>query len=199
MTSDRKQLLTSLGCFLLVVGIGGALLIWPVRKQAHAVRAETIDLHVQIANLAGTAERVEQLQRDLLQARARMANEFKVIPSAPSDINSRLSLHVDGKLVHDWSLTQGMPQSARSDDAINAKVVPWTAEIKSKFEAVYDVLRTAESMDELVRVSSVRLSSTGSGRQSGPGGRPKVEPQDAPIVTAAIVFEAVYDPDKEQP
>jgi hypothetical protein len=199
MTSERKQLLTSLGCFLLVVGIGGALLIWPVRKQAHAVRAETIDLHAQIANLAGTAERVEQLQRDLAQARARMASDFKIIPSTPSDINSRLSLHVDGQIVQDWSLTQGMPQSARSDDAVKAMVVPWTAEIKSRFEAVYDVLRTAEMMDELVRVSSVRLSSTGGSRQSGPGGRPRVEPQDTPIVTAAIVFEAVYEPDKEQP
>lgn len=199
MNSQRKQLLTSLGCFLTVVILGYAMLVWPARKQARAIRTETASLLEDVSNLTGTAEHVQQLRAELQYIHARVDNELKVIPDAPPvDIMSRLSLHVDGDTVRDWSLTQGMPQSASTDERVSAQVVPWTAEIKARFNAVFDVLQKAESMNELVRVSSVRLSRSGGARQRSNTSYSTNELDDEPIVTAAIVFEAVYDPGKEQ-
>lgn len=200
MMSKRNQNLTTAGCFLAVVVVGGAFLVLPARKEAHAVRAATAELHEQVENLAGTAEKVVQLQGELLQARARVESDFKRIPTVPlSDLMSRLSMNVDGRFVQDWSLAQGMPQQAVADDSITAMVVPWTAEMKSRFEAVFDVLRLAESMNELVRVSSVRMSTSASSGRSSSANRERADVGDEPMVTAAIVFEAVYDPKQGQP
>src|SRR5690554_5862371 len=102
MMSSRNQILATAGCFLAVVGVGGALLIWPVRTEAKSIRTKTAELRAQVANLAGTSEQVEKLRAELAQAEARVAGEYKHIPKAPvPDLMSRLSLQVDGKVVQD--------------------------------------------------------------------------------------------------
>jgi len=184
--SDSRQVMTTVGSFALVLLVGGAVLVWPAQRELRSLRKETQDLQ-QKAQMADTIEvQVQTLRTELEQQQKRVANDLKVIPQAPrtADIMRRLSQLVDGDVVRDWSFTQGMSASAVSDPDVSAQIIPLTAELRGRFDSVFALMRVAESMDELVRISEVRIKTD----------RQRNAMADTPLLSANIVLEAVYDP-----
>lgn len=190
--SNAKHLLLTGALFFGVLLLGTALLIVPVRREIQGVRKDAQLLREEVESNIGRAEHVHDLQRQLYEARDRVANEFRNIPTTPriAHVMQQLSPPVDGTTVRDWSLRQGMPASAVSDSEVAAMAIPLHAEMQAKFESVFQVLRVAESMNDLMRISSVRMNTTG-----GRGGNARQQDiGDDPVVTAAIALEAIYDP-----
>jgi hypothetical protein len=54
--------------------------------------------------------------------------------------------------------------------------------MEARFDAVFALLRAAESMDRLLRVTSIKVVSD------------RLQDDDQPFTDATVVLEAVYDP-----
>lgn len=183
---DKRHVMTTVGSFLLVVLLGGAVMVWPVRRELGSLKVKTAELELKAGTADGAAQRVQRLRTQLKEKRRRIDEEFKTIPASPpaANIMRRLSQMVDGDAVHDWSLTQGMVGNAGSDEEATARMIPLTAELRGEFGSVFDLLHAAESMDNLVRISSLNISAAQNHR---------IE-REAPLLTANVMFEAIYDP-----
>lgn len=191
MTSNTKQILTTVGCFLGVLLLGIALLVWPVRREISSVRTDASTLRDQAEALSGRAKQLDELQRELDEARHRVDREFKNVPLRPriASVMQQLSPVVDGHSIMDWSLRQDMPSSALSDPDVSAMAIPLNAEMQARFDSVFYVLQKAEAIEDLIRIRSIRMNTT----NVRSGGR-AVDQGDMPLVTAAIVLDAIYDP-----
>jgi len=183
--TDSKHLFFAIAGALLVLVLGGALLVWPNYRETRAVRQEITKLQQKISALADQTGVVASLSDELKQARQRVEEELKFIPrtSDVAGLMRKLSLPVDGRTVLDQTFTAGSPCDAAVGETFTERAMPLTVDLEATFDSVFALIRAAELMDRLVRVSSVRMAAERQGDGSG-----------VPVLTASVGLEVIYDP-----
>lgn len=184
MTTSKHLLLASLA----VAGLIAAsilLFIWPNYRAVAANSDEVQRLSARHQSLEHRAREVAQLEANLARLRQRIETEFKQIPQNPdtADIMRRLSLPVDGVTVKDQTIKTGAQGEAIIGGKSTVQSLPLTVDMESTFDSVFALIRAAERMQRLVRVSAVRIQCKRDKDQSEP-----------PIVSASIGLEAIFDP-----
>lgn len=181
--SSRRHLVMAILSLLAVVGVGGVLLVWPAYREASRHDNRTSLLHHKGENYDIQARRIATLTKQVEQMTRRVETELRTIPETPdiADLMRRLSMPVDGIHVYDQTFTAGDPRAAVPGGDLPVLVQPLTVEMVARFDAIFTLTRQAESMDRLLRVSSISIA---------------VDRTKAPdtIASATIVLESVFDP-----
>lgn len=187
--SSRKHLGSAIACMVLVVSAGGMLLAWPVYREAARLNGQAAALRAKGENYEAQAQRIVNLTAQLEAATRRVDTEFKVVPATPdvAGLMRVLSLPVDGKTVLDQQFMAGEEREAVPGAQLDTLVAPLTIEMEARFDAVFALLRAAESMERLLRIASINLTAE------------RDEDPDRPFARATIVLEAVYEPHEEGP
>ncbi|MHC5022330.1 MAG: type 4a pilus biogenesis protein PilO [Planctomycetota bacterium] len=183
--SSSRHLLMAIAAFLLIVATGGMLLVYPNARETRAINSRTAELEKKIRDLTGPKKRVERLADQVGESRRRIERDFKVIPDSPdmAGLIRNLSLPVDGRNVRDQMFTTGNASPAIPETTSTALAMPLMVEMKGAFESVFALLQAAESMDRLVRITMVRVS-TNRAQQGDP---------EVPVLSATIGLDAIYE------
>lgn len=183
MPANKPLVLVVLGV-LTVLGIGGALSIWPNYHEVATTAARISELQYKAANSEEQTTAVKGLTDEVERERAFIRKELKFVPESAdvAGLIGVLSVPVDGRTVQDRQFTRGKPVEAAPGGQSGAQAMPLTVEMKATFPAVFRLLQMVESMKRLVRVSSVRLSS-----------EKAADAQEESVITALIGLEAIYD------
>ena len=111
--------------------------------------------------------------------------EYKHVPVLPNtaQIVQALSLEVDGVHVVDQSFVAGSNTSKASKIEDSFFVQPLAITMESNFNSIFSVIQQAESMNRLIRISSIRIS------------RPERDADHATVMLeAAVGLHAPFDP-----
>lgn len=183
--STKKHCLLVAGAVAFVLLAGGLAFVWPSYRQTKAIDDQVGRLQRKIDGLAGETETLVRLVRDVGEAQRQVDEELKQVPAAPeiASLMPQLSLPVDGERVLDQTFNAGNPVEAVPGDPDAPQAVPVIIEMQATFDSIFAILRAAETMDRLIRVTSVRIACE----------RPDEE-QDQDILTASIGLDAIYDP-----
>ena len=181
--SSRRHLAFAIMSLLAVVGLGAVLLVWPSYREASRHNRRTLLLHHKGQNYDAQARRIATLTKQVEKTTHRMKTEQKTIPETPdiADLMRRLSMPVDGIHVLDQTFTAGDPRNAVPGGDLPVLVQPLTVEMVARFDAIFALMRLAESMDRLLRVSSISIAVD------------RTNTQDT-VASATIVLESVFDP-----
>lgn len=187
MPTSSRIMLGALGLFALVV-VGWLLLVWPAYREAGAVHERVAELRRKSEGAVGQAREIDRLTAELEAVSKRIESEFKVIPDSPNiaGLMRALSLPVDGVTIKDQTFTAGQPKDTAAGAGFPFQALPLTVEMVARFDAVFALLRAAESQEHLVRVSSVNMSAS------------RDDAQAVPLVTASVRLEAVFEPLRAQ-
>ncbi len=156
--------------------------IVPNYKSAKQSAHESKNLEARIQQLELRQAEVESMRFEYQNLEKQVERECKQVPSSPdmSQIVQALSLNVDGLKVLDQSFTSGTPSSKRTDGEF--AVQPLAVTLLADFDSIFSVIQSVESMDRLVRISSIRVT------------RKEAEADvSAPALEAAIGLHAMYD------
>lgn len=186
MWNSRHILMTVVGpVAVLAAGVGFA--VWPTYSRAQELRTEVRTLEAKVERLDQATSQVEQLAEDLGSVQQQINNDLKIIPDQ-ADIASiirNLSLPVDGDTVVDQTFTTGASNPAvADDDAATVELTPLTVDLKANFDSVFALIRAAESMDRLIRVSRLRVECDRDKDVRDLNGNP--------LLTASVGLEAIY-------
>ncbi len=184
---DTKHIILTAVAPLALLGITAATIVWPTYRHAAELRTETAALQHKVESLDNVNSKVELFAQRLGELKDSMNAELKVIPddAEVALLIRRLSLPVDGKTVLDQTFTTGSSNSAvAGDDESGVAAMPLNVEMDSNFDSVFALIRSAESMERLVRIASVRIQCDRSEDQSDIDGHP--------ILTASVGLEAIY-------
>tara|TARA_B100000959_G_scaffold196610_1_gene205583 strand:- start:73 stop:630 length:558 start_codon:yes stop_codon:yes gene_type:complete len=180
MTATR-ELWMLFGTFVLSV-LFVCFFIVPNYKSADQASIEGSFLEARIQKLELRQAEVEKMRIDYEDIKQQINEECKLVPSTPdmSKIVQALSLEVDGFNVLDQSFTAGSTTMKQSGEGFS--VQPLAVTLHANFSSAFSVIQNVESMNRLVRVSSIRLTR-------------KESEQDitAPLLEAAIGLHAMYD------
>jgi len=180
--NERRHLLLAGAAGFGVLIVGGALLVWPRYTAMREVRAETVQLKEKIKDLSGMSKEVERLARELQDVRTVVEVDLKNIPEAPdvARIMHKLSLPADGRTVLNQEFAAGTMVEISAGESGGARAIPLTVDMRATFDAVVALIRAAEQLDDLVRVSSVRLAAD----------RADVDPE-VPMLLATVGLEVL--------
>ena len=168
---------------ILALGIGG--LVWPNYRSAAAASNE-------IKRLQGMHDSTEQLTADLdkivkdhTRLKTQIDETMKDIPDSPdvASLMRKLSFNVDDFSVRDQTLTAGAEGEAVQGVPTSEKALPLTVQMQANFDSIFALIRIAESMDRLVRVTSIHVHSEEEDEMAAMRG----------LLNATIVLEAIYD------
>jgi Tfp pilus assembly protein PilO len=167
------------------------LVIVPNYKDVASLRQQIREMNVKIAGLDSNRKTVAKLEEEVKQASERSQTQLKVIPEAPdvADLIRKLSLPVDGVNVVDQTFTAGTANDVDLGTAGTVRTMPLTVDMDATFDSIFALMRAAESMNRLLRVSSLKVAVKPEGRDS------KDEAAaDVPVLEASLGIEAVYAP-----
>ncbi len=184
MPTSKHFLFAAMG-LVAMLALGVVVFVVPTYRQAATVRERIGDLRARIANLEHSTQDVERLTAEVAQQRLRIEREFKIIPES-ADIASlirKLSLPVDQTMVRDQTFTAGSPGDAIPGGASPLQAIPLMVDMEATFDSVFALVRSAESVDRLVRVSSVRMMCKRDEAQN-----------DRPILKATVSLDAIFEP-----
>lgn len=181
MASNRHMFLALAGVIIIFAACL-ALFVWPRYREHQAINQEITDLQRRIDDLSGQTEQVAHLAGQVEVARGHVQNELKIITEKPelADVIRRLSLKVDGATVLDQSFAAGTETDAAIGRPELARAMPLTVELEARFDSVFALLRAAETMGRLVRISSVQLSCN------------RLTDVEPPIIEATLGLDAIY-------
>lgn len=184
--SSKQHLWVAILAMVAILGVGGAVLAWPTYREAASLDQQAAALRRKGENYDVQVNEIAQLTAHLEDATHRVDSEFKDVPAAPdiAGLMRVLSLPVDGEHVRDQTFTAGRPKAAVPGSELTAMVVALTVEMDARFESIFALIRVAESMHRLVRVTSVNIVCDGQ------------ETVDERFGRATVVLEAVYDPEE---
>lgn len=156
MTASR-ELWMLFGTFVLSV-LFVCFFIVPNYKSAEQATAESGNLEVRIQQLELRQVEVEKMRSDYQDLKNQMNAECKHVPSTSdmSQIVQALSLEVDGLNVLDQSFTSGMASMKPIGEGFSAQ--PLAVTLHADFDSIFAVIQNVESMNRLVRVSSIRMT-----------------------------------------
>lgn len=184
MSSRQQALLVIFGVLVILVG-GGGLLVWPGYQEVRQTRARIADLHAKIEGLSGQAEEVARLAEELAAKQDRVRYELREIPTVPdiASLMRRLSFPIDGGQVLDQTFTAGSANDILPhDETSDAKGMPLTVDMRATFDSIFALIQAAESMDRLVRITSVQLVCD----------REAKTKDEHPVIAATVGLEAIY-------
>jgi hypothetical protein len=189
MTQDRHLLFAILGGIGAVL-LGAAVLVWPNMRATHEAEARIAELRKKIVFREAHAERVDRVAEELEVVRAQVDDDLRFIPESPdiAQLMRVLSLPVDGRTVLDQTFTAGSGTEAAVGSDFSELATLLTVEMQATFDSTFALLRAAELMDRLVRVSSVHLVTD---RTAG-------DDDQMPMLSASIGLEVIYDPPSSQ-
>ena len=185
--SSKQHLAIAIVLLVAVVGAGGLLLVWPTYRQAASINRQIVDLHKKGENYDAQAKEIARLNNELDELNEVIETGLKHIPES-SDIAGLmrvLSLPVDGVHIRDQTFTAGTIKDAVPGTDFTTRIQPLTIDMKARFDSVFALLQSAESMDRLLRISAVNMVCD------------RRRDEDQPFATASIVVEAVFDPPEE--
>jgi Tfp pilus assembly protein PilO len=187
--SSSRHLVVAVLVLIVVVGLGGLLLAWPAYREAAALNGRTRELGAKGDRHDLQVAQIAKLMAELDAAMRLADTKLKPIPDSPdiAGLMRGLSLAVDGTNVRDQMFDAGDPKDAASGSGLAALATPLTIDMEAGFDAVFALLRTAEAMDRLLRVSTVQIVCN---REDG-------DEEDEPLTRATVVLEAVYVPPEE--
>jgi hypothetical protein len=200
-----KQLILAVLIVVAAMALLAALIIWPNYREAAAVRQQVRELHERLARLGDRTQEVARLGQEVQAARQHVQNDLKIVPES-ADVASlirKLSYPIDGMTVADQTFTAGSPADAivtalatspepeTAKDRPTPQAMPVTAELFATFESVLGLIVQAESMERLVRVSSVRVSCQ---REQQQQMKTTTTTTEIPLLKASIGLEVIYDP-----
>jgi hypothetical protein len=191
-----RHLLLVVAGTLGLAGLCGAFLIWPAYREAGEITRRVVELDDKARRLDTQNQIVTELERRLDQAQSHVRESMKEIPDAPdlAALMRKLSLPVDGRHVLDQEFSAGQPGSAIPGDDAAADLMPLTIEMKCTFEAVFALLRAVESMERLIRVSSIQLACKRETPEAVVAESVALPSDDeAPVLSATLGLEAIYE------
>lgn len=195
MSSNRQIFLGGAGLTVLVA-VMAWLFIWPGYRDARGFRVQVEILCGKIAGLEDGHREVGRLKEQVDEAGRLVGERCKEIPASPevAELIRKLSLPVDGVSVTDQTFTAG---SAEAIDASGLEgwtfwAMPLKVEMSATFESIYALLRAAESMNQLMRVSSLKVICKRDEKSSAPVAAPGADV--SPMLNASVGLEAIYDP-----
>ncbi len=156
--------------------------IVPNYKSAKLSANESTNLESRIQQLELRQAEVESMRSDYQNLIKQVETECKYVPSSPdmSQIVQALSLNVDGLKVLDQSFTSGTLSSKRIEGEFS--VQPLAVTLLADFDSIFSVIQSVESMNRLVRISSIRVT------------RKEAEADaSTPALEAVIGLYAMYD------
>jgi len=179
--SATRELWMLVGTFVLSV-LFVCFFIVPNYQSAEQAMFESTNLETRIQQLELRQVEVEQMRSDYNDLKRQVTAECKLVPLTPdmSQIVQALSLEVDGQKVLDQSFTAGMTSLKPKRDGFS--VQPLAITLHADFDSIFSVIQNVESMNRLVRVSSIRLT------------RKESEADiSTPALEAAIGLHAMYN------
>lgn len=182
--STNKRLVMGVLSLLVLVVAGWLFIVWPVYREIGDVNERMAELRRKSEASLGQTQEIERLTTAIREASDRIDSEFKSIPDSPNiaGLMRSLSLPVDNVTIRDQTFTAGQTKDAVPGADFPVKALPLTVDMVSRFDAVFALIRAAEAQDQLVRVSSVNIASSGD------------DDQEEPLVTASIRLDAVFEP-----
>ena len=116
---------------------------------------------------------------------------FKAIPGSPghAELMRRLSMNIRPDEVIDQTFTAGRPSPVKILEADGIHTMPLTVEMVADFPSIFSLIRTVESQDRLVRISSLRIDRIPDERSDNPQSR---------LAEATIQLDAIYASQPEQ-
>ncbi len=180
MTAARERWML-FGAFVLTV-LFVCFFIMPNYQSAELASKNAKELEGRIAQLELRQIEVEQMHSELAKMELQVQSSCKRVPDSPdtAEIVRALSLEVDGMRV----LDQGFTAGATSKTQVNGgfAIQPLAVSLHADFESIFSVIENVESMDRLVRVSSLRIT-TKDGEEN----------EDSPVLEGSIGLHAMYD------
>ncbi len=182
--SSKKHLGLAILLMLVITGLGGLVLVWPVYRETAWINGRVEELRSKSENHDQQAQMVVRLADELDEMTQRVNQGHREIPATPdiAGLMRVLSLQVDGTTVRDQTFTAGEVREAARGTELPTMVQPLTIEMEARFDSVFALIRAAESMGRLLRVASINIEAL-----RGPTG-------DSGMAKARIVIEAVYEP-----
>jgi len=195
---NSRQMILSVGGVLGAVALAMVFLVLPNYREARAVRAQAEDLRARSATLNVRQQAVERLAEEVRLAKEHAASDLKIIPESAdiAGLIRKLSDSIDGVNVVDQTFTAGTPGEAIIGGNSTAMSLPVSADMRATFESVMALIRKAESMERLVRVSSVQLACKREEPKAGvgaPNSRSSEYGSPVPLLTASVGLEVIYD------
>ena len=154
----REKLVAAgvLGTVLLV----GSLVVVPDYRSCRDMDRAVVALRAKIAGLDSSSAQVRRLRRSVSIERAAKEATCRRVPGTPgvAELIRSMPCAVDGVEVIDRTFSAGgvIPVPGARDVPFDA--LPLAIELEGTFDSAFRILRHVESLDHLVRVSSVRLS-----------------------------------------
>ena len=180
-TKERWMLICTFALLVLVLFCFAI----PNYKIANNNVQEAKRLEDRINKLERRQIEVSQLREECEQLASEVKSTYKNVPLSPdaAQIVQALSLDVDGMHVLDQSFVAGtlIKKTAVQEDAFS--VQPLAITMEADFNSIFRVIRLAETMGRLIRVSSVRIT------------RPEREADSRSVtLEAAIGLHASFNP-----
>ncbi|MCI0364878.1 MAG: type 4a pilus biogenesis protein PilO [Phycisphaerales bacterium] len=185
MSTTKAMILATLAV-VTVLGLGYALVVRPNYQRAASLRTQAAQLHQKVMHLAAMTEDVERLADEASAARQRVDRDLKLIPDSAdiAGLIRKLSQSVDRIRVLNQTFNAGSPGEALPGGKSLIEATPLTIDIEASFDSIFALIQNAESINRLLRISSVRMSCK----------RDEAAPTRAPMVKATVVLEAIYEP-----
>jgi Tfp pilus assembly protein PilO len=183
MTAMRERWML-FGTFVLTV-LFVCLFIVPNYRNGKEAALHSIELENRIEQLERRQVEVETMRQEFANLESQVQSECKIVPNSPdtAQIVKALSLEVDGQYVHDQSFTAGAT-STKLNQQDGFLIQPLAVTLYADFDSIFSIIQNVESMNRLIRVSSLRISAKDI-ENSG----------EMPILEASIGLHAMYDND----
>jgi|TARA_B100000959_G_scaffold262505_1_gene301006 Tfp pilus assembly protein PilO len=181
MTASRERWML-FGAFVLTV-LFVCFFIVPNYQNVQSASSSALELENRIKQLERRQVEVEKMSQDFLALEKQAQSECKWVPTSPdtAQIVKALSLEVDGQYVHDQSFTAGA-SSPKLEQEDGFSIQPLAVTLHADFNSIFSVIQNVESMNRLIRVSSLRITSKDIEKDG-----------DLPVLEAAIGLHAMYD------
>lgn len=186
MTIDRQIWAGAIGLAGLVALIA-RVFIWPGYQEAAAIHRDVALLNAKMNGLDDANQTVRNLDDQLAAMRLAVARRCKSIPASPQieSLIGRLSLPVDGVTMIDQTFDAGSPDEVSLGGSGGLRAMPLKVELSATFESIFALVRAAETMENLVRVSSIKVVCK----------RDEKAADSMPVLNASLGLEAIYQPD----
>lgn len=187
MSSSRHLTLAIIGCALLVA-VGWVLFVWPVYLAAAANRTELKKARAECDRGTSQPQREDELDKELAGLEEkRRKNSQKQMPADGPDEDELIRalftrrpeqprpLQIDYAFGKPADAVPGLPHQA----------MPLTVKVRGTWDAIFDLVQRAESIDRLLRVSAVEVRCDHSGDND----------EDLTVASADIVLDVIYKQD----
>ncbi len=183
--TPRSHLVIAICGALVVLILGASVLVWPNDQRAHEVRDDVRRLRELSMAASSVTVRLEGLGREMQRLRRRHGEIVRMIPPV-ADVDhlaDTMDRALDGHTVYGPTIRPGAAGPAMPGSRLSEQVLPLLVDMDASLDSIFDLLHGVESMERLVRVTSLRAEADRLEERTG-----------APMLTATIGLELVFDP-----